>query len=57
MPRVHKDYREGLCSRFTNESKFTNDSFWREDSMVKTNDDNCRKMTLGKRILLDLRKK
>lgn len=25
MPRVHKDYREGRCSRFTNESKFDSD--------------------------------
>lgn len=25
MPRVHKDYREGRCSRFTNASKFDTD--------------------------------
>lgn len=56
MPRVHKDYREGRCARFTNESKF-----WPENNIVQrvaqeaiSEGENLRKLLTGRRILLDL---
>lgn len=55
MPRVHKNYREGRCSRFTNESKFigtTNTKKMAEEAIREG--DRIRKMISGHRILLDL---
>ena len=57
MPRVHKNYREGRCSRFTNESKFlgTNTRKMAEEAIREG--DRIRKMISGRRILLDLRER
>lgn len=57
MPRVHKDYREGMCSRFTNESKF-----WKDDlpairiaEEALKEGDLLREKLKGKRILFDVK--
>lgn len=57
MPRVHRDYREGMCSRFTNESKFWKDKtpaikFAREASKEG---DLLREKLKGHRILFDVK--
>lgn len=54
MPRVHKDYREGRCSRFTNASKFDTD--WTNTQKMAQEaireGEKLRKRLEGHRILL-----
>lgn len=51
MPRVHKNYREGMCSRFTNESKFERcDSFKMAQEAIREGEKLRRKIE-GHRIL------
>jgi hypothetical protein len=59
MARVHRDVREGMCSRFTHESKFWTENSSASVQAVKalSEGDRLRKMLTGRRILLDLRQR
>lgn len=51
MPRVHKNFREGRCSRFTNESKFERTNTYEMAKDAIREGEELRRKLIGHRVL------